>query len=99
MANQLKIRDLSFLLPSAGVFLLLSPLVEIFNSPRSVGGLPLIVLYVFGVWLGLILLGMWLSRHQRERTSLSAELSADLADAAPRRPDGGPGGQDPEKAP
>jgi len=66
MAVNPKVRDLSILLPLAGVLLLMSPVLEAFNSLKLVIGIPVIVLYIFGVWLGLIILGAWLSRFQRE---------------------------------
>jgi len=66
MAVNPKVRDLSILLPLAGVLLLMSPVLQVFNSLTLIFGVPVIVLYIFGVWLGLIILGAWLSRHQRE---------------------------------
>lgn len=66
MAVNPKVRDLSILLPLAGVLLLMSPVLQVFNSLTPIFGIPLIVLYIFGVWLGLIILGAWLSRYQRE---------------------------------
>jgi len=44
----------------------MSPVLQVFNSLTLIFGIPVIVLYVFGVWLGLIILGAWLSRYQRE---------------------------------
>ena len=66
MAVNPKVRDLSILLPLAGVLLLMSPVLQVFNSLTLIIGIPVIVLYIFGVWLGLIVLGAWLSRYQRE---------------------------------
>jgi len=66
MAVNPKVRDLSILLPLAGVLLLMSPVLQVFNSLTLIIGIPVIVLYIFGVWLGLIILGAWLSRYQRE---------------------------------
>lgn len=41
------------------------PLLQIFNSTLSVGGIPLLVVYLFGVWLLIILVLLvgknWLS--------------------------------------
>lgn len=41
-------------LPLAGLFLLMPPLVTLFARGASVAGLPLIVIYLFGVWVALI---------------------------------------------
>ena len=66
MATSAKHRDLAALLPLAGAFLFMSPLILAFNSIRLVFGLPVILLYVFGVWLLLILGAAWLARHLSE---------------------------------
>lgn len=66
MATTPKHRDMAILLPVAGGFFFMSPLILAFNSIRLVFGLPVIVLYVFGVWLLLILGAAWLARHLHE---------------------------------
>lgn len=70
----------------AGAFLLLSPLISAFNTPRTVLGIPLILLYIFGVWIGLIILGAWLSRRQ------TSPASPDPAD--PQELSGPPGSRE-----
>jgi len=45
---------LALLLVYGGIVLLMPPLVWIFNKDVLVFGIPLPVLYVFGVWLALI---------------------------------------------
>lgn len=47
-------RDLAVLLPLVGGFLLVSPLIRVFAAEATLFGIPLIILYVFGVWAGLI---------------------------------------------
>jgi hypothetical protein len=59
-------RDAATLLPFAAAVLLLPPFVLVFAAPVLVAGVPLIVIYVFGVWAAVIL-GAWLlsRRHAR----------------------------------
>lgn len=60
-----KLRDAALILPLLGAFLLLPPLTDLFVAPMRIAGIPLIVLYLFGVWLGLILVALWLARRLR----------------------------------
>lgn len=55
-------RDAGFFLPVAGVLLLLPPFINLFTHPRLIWGIPLEVVYLFGVWLALILGAFALSR-------------------------------------
>jgi hypothetical protein len=47
-------RDAAVLLPLLGLFLLMPPIIALFAQPVTVVGVPLIVAYVFGVWLALV---------------------------------------------
>jgi hypothetical protein len=49
------------LLPCIGFFLLMPPVVQLFALEVDIGGVPLIVVYLFGVWLGLIVGAAWLA--------------------------------------
>jgi hypothetical protein len=49
-----KAPDAAVVLPVFGAILLLPPAISLFAAPVEVWGVPLIVLYVFGVWAGLI---------------------------------------------
>lgn len=51
------------LLPCIGLFLLMPPVIQLFAVEQDIGGVPLIVVYLFGVWLGLIACAAWLSRR------------------------------------
>ncbi|MFC3231431.1 hypothetical protein ACFOGJ_29555 [Marinibaculum pumilum] len=62
-----KLRDAALVLPLLGVFLLLPPFPEIFMAPVRLAGVPLIVLYIFGVWLAMILAALWLARRLQGR--------------------------------
>lgn len=57
-----------FLLTTAGLLLLVPPLVHLFNHDFTVLGVPQIVFYLFGVWLALIVgtcvLTSWLPRER-----------------------------------
>ena len=55
-------RDAARLLPFIGLFLLLPPVIAPFAAPVDVLGVPLLVLYLFGVWLGLIVAAAVLAR-------------------------------------
>ncbi len=58
-----KAPDAAIVLPLFGVFLLMPPVIGLFASPLSIWNVPLIVLYIFGVWAGLILCAIILARH------------------------------------
>lgn len=58
--------SVAMLLPVLGAFLLMSPLITIFAGTRLVFGVPLIVAYVFGVWLFLLVAAAWLAMHLDE---------------------------------
>jgi hypothetical protein len=51
------------LLPCIGLFLLMPPVIQLFASKHDIAGVPLIVVYLFGVWLGLIVVAAWLSQR------------------------------------
>ena len=76
MATSPKHRDLAALLPIIGAFLFMSPLILAFNSIRLVFGLPVIALYIFGVWLLLILGAALLSRHLSDEDIVSPRSDA-----------------------
>ena len=49
-------RDLALIVPVLGVLALLPPLIGLFARPETgMFGIPLIVVYLFGLWLALIL--------------------------------------------
>ena len=61
-------RDAATLLPFAAAVLLLPPFILVFAAPALVAGVPLIVIYVFGVWAAVIL-GAWLLARRHARAS------------------------------
>ena len=59
-----RIRDAAVLLPVLGLVLFMPPVVTLFAAGvAGVAGVPLIVVYVFGTWLGLIVAAALLSRR------------------------------------
>ncbi|GMV48005.1 MAG: hypothetical protein AMXMBFR66_34030 [Pseudomonadota bacterium] len=58
-----RLRDAAVLLPAIGVFLLMPPAINLFTGTRAVAGVPLIVVYLFGVWLALIVCAALLARR------------------------------------
>lgn len=71
-----------------GIWLLMPPAISLFSGARSLLGVPLLVIYLFGVWLGLIAATAWLSRRLPRGEGRLPGL--------PRRPEpfGGPGEAD-----
>ena len=59
-----RVRDCACLLPVLGLVLFMPPVVTLFVAEYAdLAGVPLIVAYVFGTWLGLIAAAAWLSRR------------------------------------
>ena len=59
-----RVRDAAVLLPVLGLVLFMPPVITLFASAGAgVTGVPLIVVYVFGTWLGLIVAAALLSRR------------------------------------
>jgi len=56
-------RDAAAILPFLGVVLLFPPLIHIFAAPATVAGVPLIVVYLFGVWAAIIVVAYLVSRR------------------------------------
>lgn len=57
------IRDAAVVLPFATAALLLPPLVLVFAQPSLVAGIPLIILYIYGVWALAVLGAFLIARH------------------------------------
>ena len=61
--RQRKLQDAAILLPIFGAFLIISPIITIFAGSTTLFGLPLIFLYIFGVWLGLVIIARAMARR------------------------------------
>ena len=63
-ARSRRARDLAIVLPVCGILALMPPFVGLFaRADIVVGGMPLVVVYLFGMWLALILAAMLVSRR------------------------------------
>lgn len=58
-----RLRSAAVVLPFLGAFLLLPPFLPLFTARVQLLGVPLIVVYIFGVWAALIALAWWLARR------------------------------------
>ncbi len=61
-----RLQAAAVLLPCVGLFLVMPPMIGLFAVPRDLAGIPLIVVYLFGVWLWLIACAAFLSRRMHE---------------------------------
>ena len=73
-----KARDAAVALPLFGVLLLMPPVISLFAAPADPFGIPLIVLYLFGTWAGLIACAALLAR--RLGRTQPAEAAGDSSD-------------------
>ena len=60
------IKDASILILCLGIIFLLPPITFIFDKPINLFGVPLVVLYMFGVWFLLVLASCVIARHLRK---------------------------------
>jgi hypothetical protein len=56
-------QNAAVVVPLVGLLLLMPPFISLFAAPVLVFGIPLVVLYMFGVWIALVLLTWWLGRR------------------------------------
>lgn len=54
-------RDMALLLPCIGAFLYFSPLKSGVSAEATFAGIPLVMLFVFGIWAALIAAAAWLA--------------------------------------
>lgn len=79
-------RHAAVLVPLLGLFMLLPPVIALFAGPWLPFGVPLIVLYVFGIWAALVAAAAWLAGRlddQPLHTEAPRETTAS-AESAPR---------------
>jgi len=62
-ADPAHVHDAARVLPMVGVVLLMPPVVTLFAADAAIGGVPLIVVYLFCTWLALIGCAAWLARR------------------------------------
>ena len=56
-------RDAAVLLPFVALLLLLPPIILVFSAPLSVAGIPLIVVYLYGVWAASVFVAFLVARR------------------------------------
>ena len=71
-----KARDRALVLPLIGLILLLPPVASIVPTGVRVGGVPLVLAYIFLVWAGLIAVAAALSRGLAKEDAASASSRA-----------------------
>jgi hypothetical protein len=61
--SSVRLHDAAALLPFAGLVLLMPPVIGLFPAAITVAGIPLPVLYLFGIWAMLIVAAFLLARR------------------------------------
>lgn len=91
--NRRRLQEIVFMLPILGFFLLLPPVVTIWQALSRAAGFPLFLIYIFACWIALIAAAFLLSRRLRaieEPRQLAARDGiGGGAGAAGERPPGG----------
>lgn len=78
-----RLRAAAALLPMLAVFLLMPPVITLFTGPRHVLGVPLVVAYLFAVWLALIVGAALLARQLGTAEDAAGAEGAPAAAAPP----------------
>lgn len=81
-----KLENIALALPIFGAAIILPPIVRVFAPDARIFGSPIIVVYLFSAWMGLILATFWLSRKLKPKPTeehASNDLHADNQDALP----------------
>ncbi len=73
-----KVRHLAAFLPLAGLFLLMPPALLVFGVGAVLAGIPLIVLYIFGIWAVLIAGAAVMARYLAPGDLADKPASADV---------------------
>jgi len=81
MTVQKKMENAAFFLPFLGVALVVPPILSVFSVATKIFGIPLLVVYIFTVWLGLIGVTFFLSK--RMVTGSDATTENENGDADP----------------
>ncbi|MEZ5665951.1 MAG: hypothetical protein R3F55_00640 [Alphaproteobacteria bacterium] len=63
MTRFTRAKEAAFVVPLFGLFLLLPPILALFDTDSTLFGIPVLHVYVFAVWFGLVAAGWWLSRR------------------------------------
>lgn len=84
MREPRRLQDAAFLLPCLGLILFTPPLLAIFDVPVAPFGVPLLLIYCFASWLGLIFAGWRLSVALERASGGSVAPGEEQAPPAPR---------------
>lgn len=71
MYDRQKLEDIAFILPFAGFFLLLPPILALTGRDTFIFGMPALPLYLFSVWFLLIMATLLISRRLAEARNTS----------------------------
>ena len=63
MAGRRRLETTALFLPIFGAILIVPPFIGVFNLPLAIFGLPVVAIYLFTVWTGLIGITALLSRR------------------------------------
>lgn len=69
------VKDVAIVLPFVALVLLMPPIILIFATPTSIAGIPLIVVFIFGVW-ALLVVGAFLVARRLERVEATDPASS-----------------------
>ncbi len=70
MSNRRKIENGALALSIFGAILIVPPLLNVFNVEVLIFGAPLIIIYLFSLWILLIIATFFLSRHLSDSPTL-----------------------------
>lgn len=80
MASRKRSEGFAFFLPVVGAMLVMPPIVMLFDVDANVFGFPLIVAYMFAVWLFLVVASLILTRGLPRAGSDQAKLEKKTVD-------------------
>lgn len=58
-----RLKDIAVIAPIFGFLLLIPPVIGLFATEATVFGAPLVLIYLFAIWLGLIIVAAVLSQQ------------------------------------
>lgn len=58
-----RLSDIAVIAPIFGFILLIPPVIGLFATDAKIFGAPMVLVYLFAVWLGLIVVAVWLGRR------------------------------------
>lgn len=77
-----KSRDIAVILPVVCIFLFMPPMIHLFTGSASLFGIPVVVMYMFGVWTAAIAVTFWNVQRLDESRTLEA-LAIEQQDPLP----------------